>query len=796
MKFNLAWLAEWVKTDLAADELSERLTMGGLEVDGVTPAGATLDGVVAARIISAEQHPDADRLRVCQVDAGGDEPVQIVCGAPNAAAGLVAPLATVGTVLPGGLKIKPAKLRGVESHGMLCSANELELAEDADGLLPLPGDAEAGTPLTALLGLDDQVIEVDLTPNRGDCLSILGIAQDVAALTRSEFTPLEVPDVPVGCAATRSVTLDQPSDCARYVGRVIQGINNRAETPLWMAEKLRRCGLRCIHPVVDVTNYVMLELGQPLHAFDASTIEGPVSVRRARTGETLTLLDGTEADLEEDMVVITDADRPVATAGLMGGLGTAVTEDTADIFLESAWFDPAAIIGRARRLGVHSDAAHRFERGVDPQGQVRAIERASALLTDIAGGECGPLSHAVREAELPSRAPVTLRLARLARLTGFELTADKVMEIFKNLGMAVEAGTDAVTVTPPPRRFDIDIEEDLVEEVARIYGYDQLREAIPTGDLPAVQLPEGLVSLRRIQGYLADAGLSEAITFSFRNRSAFEPLGDGERALGLANPLSADLAAMRTSLVPGLLHAAAHNLNRQQPRVALFESGHCFVPATAAGEGAVTEVLRLAGVAAGRRGTEQWLGTDDSFDFYDAKGWVEGLLDLGGAAEEFTFEAGQRPYLHPGQQAELLRSGEPAGWIGTLHPNWSTKSGIRGPVVAFEVDLAPICAGRVPVAQALPRYPSVRRDLNVVVNKRVSWYQIAQIVQETVGNLLTSLVVFDEYTGQGITGDQRSLSFGLILRDNEKTLTDESVDGVMSKVVTRLNDQLGAELRG
>ncbi|MEM7705438.1 MAG: phenylalanine--tRNA ligase subunit beta [Pseudomonadota bacterium] len=792
MKFSVNWLREWVEVDLDPTALAERLTMGGLEVDEVSPAGATLDGVVVARITGTQPHPDADKLQVCAVDCGDEQPVTIVCGAANARPGLVAPLATVGAVLPSGMKIKPAKLRGVASQGMLCSASELALADDAAGLMELPADATPGQPLAELLQLDDTCIEIDLTPNRGDCLSIAGIAQDVAALAGGKFTPKTAAPVAPTLDEQRGIELTHPDECPRYLGRMVCGIDNRAETPLWMVEKLRRCGLRSIHPVVDVTNYVMLELGQPMHAFDASAISGPVSVRRARQGEALKLLDGTDVDLTEKLLVITDGDEPVALAGLMGGMASAVTPDTTDVFFEAAWFDPASIIGRARDLGVHSDAAHRFERGVDPTGQHQAIERATALLLEIAGGACGPVVEAVREAEIPTRPPVTLRRRRLDRLVGLTVDDAQVSRTFSDLGMAVKTVEGGWEVTPPGRRFDIELEVDLIEEVARVYGYDRLNEAIPGGDLPPVSIPEAQVPLARIAQVLNEAGVSEVVSYSFRSPDELLPMGV-DHPLMLANPLSREMSAMRTSLIPGLLKALEHNQKRQQNRVALFETGRCFLPEA---DGSVRERDRIAVVAAGRRDPEQWLESEQTLDFFDVKGWLQGLIALSGLAGEFSYEVGNRAWLHPGQQAEVLRDGDPVGWVGTLHPNWQKKADCRGPVVAFEVDLAAIVGGRVPKALPVSRYPSIRRDLNVVVNKSVNWRSIQQIVEETVGNLLTSLVVFDEYTGKGIDASQRSLSFGLVMQDQDTTLTDETVDGVMSTVITRLHDQLGAELRG
>lgn len=791
MKFSYHWLRDWVDTSLDAESLARLLTRGGLEVDAVTPAAPPLDGVVVGRIVTAKPHPDADKLQVCQVDDGSGQPLQIVCGAPNAREGLVAPLATVGAQLPGGLQIKAAEIRGVASSGMLCSASELQMADDAAGLLELPGDLPPGTTLEAALGLNDHCIEIDLTPNRGDCLSIRGVARDVAGLAPAQYTPLEIEPVAPTHDEEMAIELPSPADCARFAGRVIRNIDNTVRTPLWMTERLRRSGIRPIDPVVDVTQYVMLELGQPMHAFDRDRLSGPIAQRRAREGETLELLDGTDAKLGERFLVITDADRPVATAGLMGGKGTAVSAKSTNVFLEAAWFNPATLIGRARELGVHSDAAHRFERGVDPQGQVLAIERATRLLLDIVGGEPGPVTVVSAEDHLPSPREVALSRAHLDRLLGLSLDDNEVIRSLEGLGMTVSASEDGWRATAPSSRFDIELEVDLIEEVARVYGYDQLPDAPPGGDLPQVDLPEALVGLDRIRQRLLEQGFSEAITWSFVAPEDLAPMGQPD-SLPLANPLSRDLSVMRTSLVPGLLGALRHNRNRQIDRVWLFETGHCF-PLV---DGEVRESMRVAGVATGRRSPEVWCSDDAEVDFFDLKGTVESLLALSGSDQSITVKPAELDYLHPGQSAVLLQGDTTVGWVGALHPQWLKSADLRGPVFGFELEYAPISTAPVPKARELSRFPSLRRDLNMVVSEFVKWCEIQQIVEETVGNLLTKLVVFDEYRGRGVADEHKSLSFGMVLQDNNKTLTDKAVDEVVQQVIARLSEKLNAELRG
>ncbi len=793
MKFSENWLRQHVPTDATRERLAEVLTAIGLEVEDVSALGETLDGVVVARIVSAEKHPEADRLQVCQVDAGRGGTLQIVCGAPNARPGLVAPLATIGAQV-GELTIKAAKLRGVASNGMLCSAKELGIDADASGLLELPEDAPVGAPLADYLGLPDASIEIKLTPNRADCFSLRGIAFDVAAAVGSEVAPFEPTPVPASIEATLPVRLDAGADAPRYLGRVIEGVDAAAATPVWMAERLRRSGVRPVSLLVDVTQYVMLELGQPMHAFDRDLLTGPVGVRRARGGETLKLLDGREVALDDEFLAVTDADRVVALAGVMGGFDTRVTDTTRNVFLESAHFAPAAIIGRSRRLGMHTDAAHRFERGVDPALPRAAIELATRLVLDIAGGQPGPVVEAVLPDHLPQPQPIVLRRARLARVLGLDVPDAGVSRILCALGMEVSAIDGGWRVLPPSRRFDIAIEEDLIEEVARIHGYDAIPTTLP-GAAARIAVPgETRAGEDELRAHLVARGYFEAVSFAFVDHSLLRAWQAGAGAVELANPLSAELGVMRTQLLPGLVAAAARNLARQQSRVRLFELGKVF--AQAEGEAPV-ETPRIAAVIQGSARAEQWGVAPRPADFHDLRGDLDSLAACTGARLEYR--PSNAPHGHPGRSAEVVRiDGEAPvrlGWIGELHPRLLRALDIEGTLLAFELDLEPLRRREVPRARALSRYPSVRRDLAFVAPEGVPWSALEASIRQAAGPLLAELRLFDRYVGKGVDPGFRSLATGLILQDNSRTLTESDVDVAVAAVIAALQQEHGARIR-
>jgi phenylalanyl-tRNA synthetase beta chain len=791
MRISERWLREWVSPPLDTEGLTARLTQAGLEVDSVTAVAERFTGVVVGRVLEVAPHPGADRLRVCQVDVGQGAPLSIVCGAPNVAVDMRAPTATVGAKLPGGFEIKRASLRGVESFGMLCSARELGLAESSEGLLPLPADAPVGRDVFDYLGLDDVAIEIDLTPNRSDCLSVAGVAREVGVLA----------GVPVQAAADEivlpriddrfPVEVEAPADCPRYVGRVVRNVDPKAPTPLWMKERLRRSGLRSIGAVVDITNYALLELGQPMHAFDLARLAGAVRVRRGRAGEGLTLLDGSRIEVDEGALVIADDSGPVALAGIMGGLDTAVGPDTRDIFFESAFFTPEVIAGRARRFGLATDSSHRFERGVDFAVQRRAIERATRLLVEVAGGEPGPVIERVSHEYLPARPPIPLRSERLRRVLGMDIGAEIVADVLTRLGCQVEAMTGGWLVTPPSFRFDMAIEVDLIEEVVRVVGYDRVPTAVPVAHLDVRPEPEARIPLERLRTALTDRGYQEAITYSFVDPTLQARIEPAEEAIRLANPISADMAVMRTSLWPGLLQALLYNRNRQQERVWLFESGLRF---RRRGGETVQEAV-IAGVASGSALPAQWGVARRTLDFFDLKADVEALLSLTGGSGGFSFEPARHPALHPGQAAALRRGDVEVGLLGALHPGLLRTLDIQGPVYLFELRLAELQAGLLPRFEPVARFPAIRRDLALVLEEAVPAEAVNACIGQAAADMLKNLELFDVYRGEGVDPGRKSLALALTLQAADRTLQDAEVDALIDRVVDALKRQLGATLR-
>ncbi len=793
MRISLQWLSEWIGGPLPMPkDLAARLTMAGIEIEGVEAAAPPLPGVIVGEIVERVKHPNADTLSVCQVNTGA-EIVQIVCGAPNARAGLKAPLAMVGAKLPGGMEIKKARLRGVESFGMLCSARELALSEDAVGLLELPAELQAGTALVTALGLDDTILEVNLTPNRGDCMSVLGIAREVAALTGQPLTGPALAAVPAASKDVFPVELTAGAGCVRFASRVIRGLNPQAKSPAWMQERLRRAGLRPISAAVDVTNYVMLELGQPLHAYDLRELAGGIVVRRARAGETLKLLDGREIAMDESVLVIADHEKSLGLAGVMGGDHSGIGDDTVDVLLEVAFFQPEAIAGRGRRYGLVTDASQRFERGVDPTLQERAIERATALLCACAGGVPGPTQLVELPAEIPQPMAVPLRPERARRVIGADIDDSAMAAMLKSLGMRVEQGGSAWRVTPPTWRFDIAIEEDLVEEIARTHGFDRIPETVQPARLPMPAVTESRLRGDAAADVLVQRGYFEAITYSFIEPGQQEMFAPGAPSLTLSNPISAELATMRGSLWPGLAAALASNQRRQQPRVRLFELGKKFVVARA--DGALSEVPVIAGIAAGSAVPEQWGAPRTAVDFFDVRADIEALLRATGAASEFRFVAGRHPALHPGQAAEIRRGDVHAGWVGRLHPDIERRLDLTYSGIVFELELEVALCAAVPHFSEVSRFPAVRRDLAIVVEEAVPVQKLLDCVQTAAGVVLRDTTVFDIYRGAGIETGRKSVAIGLNLQDVSRTLTDDETDAIVARVVSDLERECSATIR-
>ena len=792
MRFSEAWLRDYVNPPISTDQLVAQLTMAGLEVDSVEPAAGAFQGVVVGEVVEVAPHPQADRLRVCRVAAGKASPLNIVCGAPNVHAGMKAPLAIEGAMLPGGLRIRLSELRGVRSEGMLCSAKELGIDDSQGGLLELPADAPVGQDLREYLQLDDLSIEVDLTPNRADCLSVEGIAREVALLNGMDWSARAAPSNPVMSSASLPVTVEAPKACPRYLGRLIRGLSRSAATPLWMRERLRRSGIRSLGPIVDVTNYILLELGQPLHAFDAAKLEGGVHVRFATPGERLALLNDQEITLDKDILVIADQSRALALAGIMGGKDSAVGDATVDIFLECAFFAPEAIMGKARSFGLNTDSSHRFERGVDPNLQVRAIERATELLLAIAGGAAGPIVEAVAEAHLPQRHPILLREDRISKLLGVSIPSEQTAGLLTRLGMSLEPRPEGWRVTPPSFRFDLAIEADLIEEIGRVYGYDHIPKRSPSTTMELQPESESVLDVERVKDILVDRGYQEAITYSFVDGGRQALIEPGIEGLPLKNPISSDLAVMRTGLWCGLLDAALRNSHRQQTRIRLFEAGLKF----ARRGGEIMQEKSLAGLAMGSAYEEQWGEPRRPIDFFDMKADVEAILRLSGHEADAVFVPGEHPALHPGQSAAIMIGGQKRlGWLGMLHPRLEKELGFETRVYLFELDQSLLLRRPIPAFKSLSKFPQVRRDIAVIVDQQVKANELIARVRNQSPALIRQTIIFDVYQGQGIAAGKKSIAFGLILQDDAETLTDEKVDAVIEGIVADLAKEFNAQLR-
>jgi phenylalanyl-tRNA synthetase beta chain len=795
MKISLQWLREWVDAGLEPKALGSALTMAGFELESIAAAAPPFEGVRVAEIVSAQPHPQADKLRVCEVSLGeGGAPLQIVCGAPNARAGLKTALATVGAHLPGDLKIKAAKLRGVESAGMLCSAKELGLSDISEGIVELPPDAPVGANVREYLGLDDTVLELAVTPNRGDAMSMRGIAREVAALASQPMVPPDTTAVAATSMEQPVISLGSAAACPRFHARIIVDVDNTRASPIWLRERLRRAGVRSISPVVDITNYIVQELGQPMHAYDLDKVQGGLTARLAKSGETCELLDGRTVELQPDMLVIADEAGPVALAGVMGGARTAVSAETRRVLFEVAWFAPSAIAGRGRRFGLTTDASQRFERGVDPEIGAQAIERATRLLQLVAGGEAGPVVTVEEAIHLKRYPPVSLRVSQIERLLGLSISADEATALLQRLGIARDSaalessGSETLRFAVPSHRFDLSIERDLIEEIARLVGF----ERIPTAPAPVAQVIKPLAAdaatEQRLLDTLAARGYHEGLHFAFVEPGFQSALFPDVAAHTLSNPISSDLAVMRVSLWPGLIKAALENQRRQQSRLRLMEHGVVF-PVGAA------ESDRLAGLAMGPRWPEQWGGGRELVDYFDVRADLEAILSLAAPAHEIRFEAALSPCLHPGRSARILRGDRPIGWIGELHPEHVRRLEFVSAPILFELDVAMAFAPTRQTFEEPSRYPQVRRDLAFIVDEAVSYSDIRERVLSASSSALREVILFDIYRGRGIEEGRKSVALGLILQDKGRTLTDEDTDRLIESVKGSLVAGLQASFR-
>ncbi|MGQ1272956.1 phenylalanine--tRNA ligase subunit beta [Acinetobacter baumannii] len=791
MKISENWLRTWVNPAIDSDTLSDQLTMLGLEVDELAPVAKPFTGVVVGEVLTVEQHPDADRLRVTTVNIGSGEPLQIVCGAPNVRAGMKAPVATIGAILPGDFKIKKGKLRGVESQGMLCGASEIDLEDKIDGLLELPDDAPVGVNIREYLKLDDNVIDISITPNRGDCFSIRGIAREVAVINQLQMNEPEIKSVDATITDEKKVVINTDG-APRYLGRVIKNVNVKAATPEWMEQALARSGIRTHSILVDVTNYVLMELGQPMHAFDLAKIEGTVHVRQAKPQEKLQLLNDQEVELQDDVMVIADDQKALAIAGIMGGLASSVTDDTTDIFLESAFFAPLAIAGRARRFGLHTDSSQRYERGVDFELPLIAMNRASQLIQELAGGEFGPITVAEKSDLLPKREAIELKQAQVDQLLGYKVAAEFITDALIRLGCEVTVQANGEwSVVPPSHRYDMAIYQDLIEEVARIDGYDNIQISLPSMDVQLAKYQDRF-EIAQLRQTVVTLGYQEAISFSFADAKLEKQLNPQVSPLMLANPISSDLAAMRSTLLSSLIPCVQYNLNRQQSRVRFFELGLRFDYQNANSIQDLKQIPTLALVAVGSREPESWHAKPQPMGFFDFKGEVEEILAAGRVKVEYV--RSERPWLHPGQSAEILVDGQSIGYLGRLHPSLENELDLSTTWVA-ELDQAAVLQSYVSNFTELSRFPSVRRDIALLISDNINVRDIQQLIEKTGGELLDSTWLFDVYTGQGVEEGKRSLAFALLWQHPSRTLEDAEIKSGMDNIIQVLENTYQATLR-
>ncbi|QWL08197.1 phenylalanine--tRNA ligase subunit beta [Shewanella algae] len=794
MKFSESWLREWVNPAISRDELTHQITMAGLEVDDVIAVAGDFSGVVVGEVVECGQHPDADKLRVTKVNVGGEELLDIVCGAPNCRQGLKVAVAVVGAVLPGDFKIKKAKLRGQPSHGMLCSYGELGIEIESDGIIELPLDAPIGTDIREYLQLNDVIIDVDLTANRADCLGMVGLAREVGVLNRLNVTEPSWEAANVSSERRVEIDVVNPEACPRYLGRVVSNVNVKAQTPDWMVEKLRRSGIRSIDPIVDITNYVLVEFGQPMHAFDLDKIDGGIKVRLGNGEEKLTLLDGNEITVPADTLVIADNSQALALAGVFGGEASGVSEQTRDIMLECAFFAPLAIMGKARRLGLHTDSSHRFERGVDPELQHKAMDRATRLVLDICGGEAGPVVEAKSEAHLPKAADIKLRRSKLDKLLGHQISDADVEEILTRLGFQVEKQGSDWQVKTATYRFDMAIEEDLIEEVARIYGYNNIPNTAPLAHLSMTDHKESDLKLSRVRAMLVARGFQEAVTYSFVDPKLQKLVHPDSEAMVLPNPISSEMSAMRLSMFTGLLNAVGYNQARQQTRVRLFETGLRFIP-DAQAESGVRQQAMLGAVIAGPQSDEHWNMESKTVDFFDLKGDLEAIIGLTVSEAEFSFKGAQHPAMHPGQCAEILRNDRVIGYIGAVHPSLEKPFGLNGKTIVFELELDALLQAKLPQAQAVSKFPANRRDIAIVVDEEVAAGDVMTLIRKVGENQLVGLNLFDVYRGKGVEQGKKSLAIALTLQDNTRTLEEKEIAEMVDTVVSALKSEFNASLR-
>jgi len=803
MQFSENWLRTLADPKLATAELAHLLTMSGLEVEECREVSPPFTGVVVGEVLRVEKHPNADKLKVCQVDVGGAQPLGIVCGAPNVVEGMKVPCALVGARLPGASpdqlsEIKAATVRGVESRGMLCSARELGLSDDHSGLLKLREDAPIGRDVREVLALDDKILTIKLTPNRADCLSVLGVAREVAALTRVSLRPPRISAVPAQSKAVFPVKISAADGCGRFSGRVIRNVDANAASPEWMKQRLERAGQRPISALVDITNYVMLELGRPLHVYDLDKLNGGIDVRFGHRGEKLKLLNEQIVELDESVLAITDASGPIGLAGIMGGDGTKAGLDTRNVFLEAAFFFPDAIAGRARRYNFASDASHRFERGVDFENNIEGIERATALVLEICGGEPGPVVDTV--AKLPQRHPVKIRVSRARKIIGVQIASDEMADIFRRLGFVARregSGADEFfVVTPPSYRFDIEIEEDLIEELARLYGFERIPANPPFAVANMLALPERRRSLHDLRERLAAAGYQEVINYSFVEEEWERDFAGNAQPIRLLNPIASQLAVMRSNLIGGLIANVRYNLNRKLDRVRIFEIGRAFLRDAGVPDGdldvaGVRQPMRIAAAALGAADDEQWGTAGRGVDFFDLKNDIEVLL----APALVRFESASHPAMHPGRSACVLLNGSEIGWIGELHPRLQRKYELPAPVILFEMDTEPLLARSLPQHAEISKFPPVRRDLAVIVDERITVQAILDGLRHSKSPIVDTIAVFDVYRGKGIENGKKGLAFRVLLQDTQKTLTDAEVDAALAGLLRVLEQEYGAKLR-